>query len=272
MHAFVKAFSKVTPCRWSCVSPGRFCSDHPSGKCWMARSWSVMNITTFIPARLAGTAPAAPRAPAARPPSHRDPAVAADRWRNCLREMSPGAPAGGVASPVMAETLDLNSELAKFPACASPPARRSHSPHDLPARRRAPPDRPPGHRGDRRRGRAPARRPGARRGRAVRAGLARAGGPGHRLGQVGRLLDRHRDPARRGRRGDPGGVTAALAHARPGGGRRPRGAAGRRPSTRPTSRSGRRSRPACSPARSTCCSSRPSGWRTPGSAGACWTP
>ena len=68
MHAFVNAFSKVSPCRWSCVSPGRFCWDQPSGKCWMARSWSVTNMTTFIPARLVGAhAPARPRREAAEP-------------------------------------------------------------------------------------------------------------------------------------------------------------------------------------------------------------
>ena len=101
MHALVKAFLKVNPFRLSRVRPGRFCSDQPARE-MLDRPLLVGDerSTTFIPARLAGTAPAAPRAPAARPPSHRDPAVAADRWRNCLREMSPGVPAGGVASPV----------------------------------------------------------------------------------------------------------------------------------------------------------------------------
>ena len=89
MHAFVNAFSKVTPCRSSCVSPGRFCWDQPSGKCWMARSWSVMNMTTFIPARLAGGFAAARR----RPPRGRR-ATGTPRWPPIA-----GGTAGGRCPP-----------------------------------------------------------------------------------------------------------------------------------------------------------------------------
>ena len=86
MHEFVKALSKVIPLRCSAVRPGRLRCAQPRGKCWIARSWSVMNITTFIPERRAWAAASAPAAPDARPPSERDPTVAADRPRKPRRE------------------------------------------------------------------------------------------------------------------------------------------------------------------------------------------
>jgi hypothetical protein len=69
MQLLVKAFSKVTRCRCSRVSPGRFSFAHPGGKCWIARSWSVMNITTFIPAMLRPAAPLTPFTPTAALPA-----------------------------------------------------------------------------------------------------------------------------------------------------------------------------------------------------------
>ena len=54
--------------------------------------------------------------------------------------------------------------------------------------------------------------------RGRRPGPGRAG---HRLGQVGGLLGRHRGPPLRGRRPDAGGLPAAVADARPGRGRGP---------------------------------------------------
>ena len=113
-------------------------------------------------------------------------------------------------------------------------------------------------------GRPAARRPGERRGGAVRAGRAGAGRAGDRLGQVGGLLGGDGDPPSRGRRADPGGLAAAVADARPGGGRRRGPGCGRRRSTPPTSTTGPRSRTACAPASSTCCWSRPERLANPG--------
>ena len=75
MHALVKAFSNTSPLRFSRCRPGRFFSAQPFGKCWIARSWSVMNMTTFIPrsevAAASASGPPAARASRAAPPSMR---------------------------------------------------------------------------------------------------------------------------------------------------------------------------------------------------------
>ena len=52
MHAFVVALVNVRPFFWSIVSPGRFFSDQPGGKCWIYRSWSVMKMIMFMSAGL----------------------------------------------------------------------------------------------------------------------------------------------------------------------------------------------------------------------------
>src|SRR5579862_2952285 len=51
MHELVKALSKLTPFCFSRVTPGRFSLSQPSGKCWIARSWSVRNTITFLTGR-----------------------------------------------------------------------------------------------------------------------------------------------------------------------------------------------------------------------------
>src|SRR6266487_550002 len=48
MQALVNARSKDKPFCFRRVSPGRFSSSQPAGKCWIGRSWSVMKRMTFF--------------------------------------------------------------------------------------------------------------------------------------------------------------------------------------------------------------------------------
>ena len=121
MHALVNAFSKVRPCCLSCVRPGQVLLG-PAGREVLDGPLLVGDEHDHVhPGEVrGGRLRQRPRAPAASPPSHRDPAVAADRWRNCRREMSPGAPAGGVAVTGDDGTLDLNSRTGEIPCMRQP--------------------------------------------------------------------------------------------------------------------------------------------------------
>ncbi len=52
MQALVNARSKLMPWRFRRRIPGRFSRSQFAGKCWIARSWSVMKRITFLPAML----------------------------------------------------------------------------------------------------------------------------------------------------------------------------------------------------------------------------
>lgn len=68
MHALQNAFSNVSPWFCSRVIPGRFTFAQSRGKCWIARSWSVMNMMMFLPANPVPRPCGAPFCAAAVPP------------------------------------------------------------------------------------------------------------------------------------------------------------------------------------------------------------
>ena len=92
---------------------------------------------------------------------------------------------------------------------------------------------------------------------------AGAGRAAHRVGQERGLLHRHPAAARPGRRADAARLAAARAHAQPDRGGRAHGRARGHDQQRQPATTGTRSRADSTPARSTCCSSRPSGSPTP---------
>ena len=83
MHALVNAFSKVRPCLFRRVRPGRLSFSQLTGKCWMARSWSVMKRMTFLSRRRRG--PWFPCAALARDPSPKIGAEIAATFSSSLR-------------------------------------------------------------------------------------------------------------------------------------------------------------------------------------------
>ena len=99
MHALQNAFSNVSPWFFSRIRPGRFFCAQSRGKCWIARSWSVMNMIDVHPG---DAARAAPRSVAAAVP------VAA--W-----------PPSIIAGPATAADCRSSLRLSTFPLLASDP-------------------------------------------------------------------------------------------------------------------------------------------------------
>ena len=203
MHAFVNAFSKVTPCRSSCVSPGRFCS-RPAQREVLDGPFLVGDEHDHVhPGQARGGlrgGAAGARREAAEPQGPRG-------GRRSPEELPAGDVPRGIRGGRFtvygrnARPLGGNGEMACMRKPNSPPVRllvvtpRLSDDRQRTARRviaaiAGADARLRDGSGDRRGGPVRARLPSPRR-------------PGHRLGQVRGLLGRHRDPARRGRRARP---------------------------------------------------------------------